>query len=252
MKKSIVLILVSALAAAFLFVGCQQPTNPAPGTAYVFDGVNVNKTDYTYLYIDLEDPGNPLSSGGNTDWDIRITGAKEILTNSGVTATAESSSGVGGVVFSGYTDFDTTISAAQAAVLFTPASGAEDYYYWEKSSSSSSSKQKTGNAISFPGYPALVEVDDPGTDRDGQSAATAWVFADDVDFSLGTAYCQWDRMAPNFRNYTYNVYVVRSGDGADYYKIQIVEASYLKETDTPTSGSTTYHYTYKINIEKLE
>jgi hypothetical protein len=58
-------------------------------------------------------------------------------------------------------------------------------------------------------------------------------------------------MSPNFRNFTNNVYVVRSGDGSEYYKIQIVEASYLRENDVPVADGYTTHYTYRMYIEKL-
>jgi hypothetical protein len=43
---------------------------PGETDTYVFDGVKVGSA-YTYLYIDLEDPDNPLSTGGNTAWDIK-------------------------------------------------------------------------------------------------------------------------------------------------------------------------------------
>jgi hypothetical protein len=130
-----------------------------------------------------------------------VTAAKEILTNSGVTAAAESSGGQGGVVFSGYTDFDTEITVADAQALFATAGDeALDYAYWDKykSTSATPTDPQTGNAISFPGYPELVDG------RDGLSADTAWIFGEegahvDVDFSLGTAYCEWERMNPAFR-----------------------------------------------------
>jgi hypothetical protein len=225
--------------------------------AYIFDGIRVNDgstTTYYSLYVDFEDPDNPVSvesdTGGaaNTDWEIMVICGKEILTNSGVTATAEGSGGSGGVVFSGNTVFDDEITAVAAAALFAadPDDG-QDYHYWDKyrSTSAEPTEPQSGNAVSFPGYPALVDG------RDGQSAGTAWIFEDDVDFSLGTAYCEWDRMSPNFRNFTNNVYVVRSGDGSEHYKIQIVEASYLREDDVPVAGGYTTHYTYRMYIEKL-
>ncbi|HEY9594656.1 MAG TPA: HmuY family protein [Spirochaetia bacterium] len=264
MKQRIYVACAAALAlAALAFVGCEQ-TLPTDGSAeYTFDGTKVapasGSTTYNYLYVNLDDPGNPLSAGNNTQWDLMITAAKEILTNSGVTATSLSSGGQGGVVFSGSTDFSHTISVSDAAALFAAdvASGVKtgdgaDYSYWDKyqTGSATPTTPQTGNAISFPGYPSSV------SGRDGTTAATAWVFGAvgahvDVDFSLGTAYARWERMNPSFSNFTNNVYVVRSGDGASYYKIQVLEATYMTQSNTPSTGDTTTHYTYKIKIQKI-
>jgi hypothetical protein len=234
-------------------------------TAYIFDGIRVNDgstTTYYSLYVDFEDPDNPVSAesdtrgAANTDWEIMVVCGKEILTNSGVTATAEGSGGFGGVVFSGNTDFDTKITAVEAAALFAadPDDG-QDYEYWAKTyvTSGDPADPDTGNDLCFPGF-----KNDGG--RDGLSASTAWAWMDnstnkapqDIDFSLGTAYAEWERMKPNFSNFTNNVYVVRSGDGSAYYKIQIIDASYLREEDVPVAGGYTTHYTYKMYIEQLQ
>lgn len=216
----------------------------------VYDGTKAGST-YDYLYIDLEDPDNPASEGGGTAWDIMITGQKEILTNSGVTATSLSSGGQGGVVFSGGTNIDADLSAADAAAAFAAAEAATavDYAYWDKykTSSATPTAASTGNAISFPGY-----LSQDG--RDGQSADTAWVFGEvgahvDVDFSLGTAYAKWERMAPAFSDFTNNVYYVRSGDGASWYKLQVAEAVY---TSPSASNDGKTHYTYSVTFAKLD
>ncbi len=233
------------LAAALASTGCDlgdlfgskdgdTPSDNA--TVKVYDGVKKGTTP-EYLYIDLENPDAPSSTGTDTGWDIMITGQKEILTNSGVTATAAGSSGKGGVVFSGRTDISQGISVAEAAALFAAdARDGADYSYWLKSSSTSTAKEATGNAISFPGY-AKTE------DKDGTTSARAWVFATDADFSLGHAYAKWERMAPNYSGYTNNVYIVQSGDGSAYYRLQIVTVDYSKSTET--------HYTFKIKFQKL-
>lgn len=259
-RKSIVWLSVTlTLAAALASTGCDlgdlfgskdgdTPTDNA--TVKVYDGKREGKATYILQHIDLENPDAPSSTGTDTDWDIMITGQKEILTNSGVTATDLSSGGKGGVVFSGKTDMEQGISVAEAAALFAK-NGLDytDYSFWDKykTSSATPTSTSTGNAISFPGYTSQAG-------RDGQSETTAWVFGDvgdhvDVDFSLGTAYAKWERMDPKYSDFTNNVYVVRSGDGASYYKLQIADVVYSKTTDS--SGTATTHYTFKIKFQKL-
>lgn len=238
--------MILTLAAALASTGCDlgdlfssedgdSPSDNA--TVKVYDGIKDADSKLVYQFIDLENPDAPSSTGTDTDWDIMITGQKEILTNSGVTATAAGSSGKGGVVFSGRTDISQGMSVAEAAALFAAdARDGADYSYWLKSSSTSTAKEATGNAISFPGY-ATTE------DKDGTTSARAWVFATDADFSLGDAYAKWERMAPNYSGYTNNVYIVQSGDGSAYYRLQIVTVDYSKSTET--------HYTFKIKFQKL-
>jgi len=197
-------------------------------------------------YIDLEDPDNPLSSGEGTAWDILIEG-KELLTNSGTTAAAESSEGTGGVVYAGTSNFSDSMSRNEADDIFEDAAASSgldkgvdfSYYSKYKTSSATPSSSKTGNAASFPGY-----VDHDG--RNGSTAATAWVFGEvgahvDVDFNQGTAYAKWEMMAPAYSEFNNRVYVVRSGDGSSYYKIQIREVVY-------TSPSI---YTFSLKFIKL-
>jgi hypothetical protein len=162
-----------------------------------------------------------------------------------------SSGGSGGVVFSGGTAINASLTKAAAELAFAAdARDGEDYAYWDKyqTTSATPTATQTGNAISFPGYKTQ-------DGRDGTSAATAWVFGTtgdghvDVDFSLGHSYASWERMSPSFSNFTNNVYFVRSGDGASYYKLQITEAVYTASSAS-TDGKT--HYIYAVKFAKLE
>jgi len=247
------------LAAALASTGCDlgdlfgskdgdTPTDNA--TVKVYDGKREGKATYILQYIDLENPDAPSSTGTDTDWDIMITGQKEILTNSGVTATDLSSGGKGGVVFSGKTDINQDIGTVETATLFSsdPHKGF-DYTYWEKSTADAEAKIATSNAISFPGYSS-----DNG--RDGSTEEKAWIFGTeknplnaDVNFSLGHAYAKWERMDPKYSDFTNNVYIIRSGDGASYYTLQIADVVYSKTTDS--SGISTTHYTFKIKFKKI-
>jgi len=245
-RRSITWLSVTLTLAALASTGCDlgdlfgsedgdTPSDNA--TVKVYDGVK--GTALEYLYIDLENPDAPSSTGTDIAWDIMISGQKEILTNSGVTA-----GGKGGVVFSGKTDMSQGVSVAEAAALFAAdARDGGDYSFWDKAKATSATPTDAsiGNAISFPGYKDQES-------RDGKGADTAWIFATDADFSLGTAYAKWERMDPKYSDFTNNVYIVRSGDGASYYKLQVIEAIYTSKT---ASADKKTHYTYKIKFVKI-
>lgn len=250
--RAIALAAVAALwcGACSLFVDeTNDKDDDAETTTVVYDGTK-SGSSYEYLYIDLEDPENPSTSGTGTDWDIMITGQREVLTNSGVTASALGSSGCGGVVFSGETDIDSSLTEKDAEKAFAADSGdGADYAYWDKykTTSAAPTASSTGNAISFPGYKTQ-------DGRDGTTAAAAWVFGEvgahvDVDFSLGTAYAQWERMTPSFSDFNGDIYYIRSGDGKKYYKLQIPEVVY---TSSSASSDGKTHYTFKIEFCELE
>jgi hypothetical protein len=255
MKACSVAIWATVLAATTLVGGCSlfgsdkdDNDQDVVVTSKTYDGVKSGSA-YTYQYIDLEDPDNPASAGTGTAWDIMITAQKEILTNSGVTATALTSGGLGGAVFSGGTDISASLSKSAAVAAFTADTGdGKDYAYWDKykTTSATPTAAQTGNAISFPGYTTQ-------DGRDGTTAATAWVFGDvgahvDVNFSLGHSYASWERMTPSYSAFTNNVYYIRSGDGASYYKLQITEAVYTAASSS-SDGKT--HYTYGLKFAKL-
>jgi len=218
------------------FAGCDLNSSDSDGDTVTYTGEKVKSgttTTYHYLFIDLEDPENPveatggddlstITEGSNTNWEIMITAQKEILTNSGVTATSLNSNGQGGVVYAKTSNFDASISISEAQALFAAdsndySSDGKDYSYYGKYKTTSAEQSTTGNAISYPGYAynSSYPQDPP---RDGQTAPNAWVFGGvgahvDVNFALGRSYAQWERMTPSFSNFTNNVYIVRSGDG---------------------------------------
>jgi hypothetical protein len=253
MKKIIALPLSILVLAVICAAGCDPVgAGGEDDGSYIYDGQKIKRpgspSEYIYIYVDFEDPENPLSMGDNTEWELRFSGERDVYTNSGSTAVTEGSGGLGGVVFSGKTDFDDTITITEAESLFEddPVDGV-DYTYWDQSEiDSDTAYETTRNAICYPGYPSS-----PVEGRDGLTEDTAWAFFPDADFSLSTAYAEWDRMTPNFRNYTNNVYIVRSGDGLSYYKFQIPEVDYTANSNEPEEGARTIHYIFKVFIEKI-
>lgn len=273
--KSVGKAITPFLVILLFFAGCDlnsSGSSDSDGDTITYEGKRNKPSDtwiYTYLFIDLEDPENPveatgeddlstITEGSNTNWEIMITAQKEILTNSGVTATSLSSSGQGGVVYAETSNFDASISISEAQALFAADSNdyssdgnGKDYSYYGKYKvdSSDPSEPTTGNAISYPGY-AYNSSYPQDPQRDGQASSTAWAFGEvgahvDVNFGLGRAYAEWERMSPNFSNFTNNVYIVRGGDGSSYYKLQILDAEYL-------SDSTNRTYIYKVKTAQIQ
>ncbi|WP_020611223.1 hypothetical protein [Sediminispirochaeta bajacaliforniensis] len=253
------------------FAGCDLNSSDSDGDTVTYTGEKVKSgttTTYHYLFIDLEDPENPvevtggddlstITEGSNTNWEIMITAQKEILTNSGVTATSLSSSGQGGVVYAETSNFDASISIPEAQALFAADSNdyssdgnGKDYSYYDKykTTSAEPTEPTTGNAISYPGY-AYNDSYPQTPERNGRTTSTAWIFSEDVNFSLGRAYAEWERMAPNYSNFTNNLYIVRSGDGSSYYKLQILDAEYVK---AKSESQTSYKYIYKVRTAQIQ
>jgi hypothetical protein len=215
------------------------------GTRKVYDGYYADDP----LYISLASPGSPRSTGGSDDWDIMIHNRKEILTNSGVTATAESSGGQGGVVFAGTTRLKKTVTIPEAEALFADAAASSgmdkgvDFSYYSKYKTTSTAGERLGNAMSFPGF-----RNQDG--RDGETDVRAWVYGEpgahvDADFSRATAFARWEMMAPNYSSFNDNVYIIRSGDGERYYKFQVNEVVYVSE------GMGMTRYTFDVRFAEI-
>ena len=204
---------------------------------------------YTYKYIDLETMEVLEETESETydsdEWDIRVTGARELHTNSGATRP----SGSGGVAFTGSTDFNAAVNNPSGLDY-----GA-DYTYWEyyEMSAGGYSEPKTYqvNVMNFPGYIDENGYNDGAGDgvADGETEDTAY-FRDNIDFSKGNAFAKWRGMPPSFFDYSMNVYVIRSGDGNDYYKLQIHNLEF--NTEVRDDGTKKVTYVHEVLVEKIE
>ena len=233
-----------------LFASCNQDDN-SPETnqdeyeTIILSGYKIKSdkpSEYFYKYIDLETL-QEVASPSLTEWDIRVTGARQILTNSGVTEV-----GLGGVACSGSQDFSAIIDSP-GALEYTI-----DYCYWEYYEQSSGGysipQQYTVNVMNFPGYSSQNGYNGGAGDglADGKTEDTAY-FRSNIDFTNGNAFAKWAGMPPSFFDYTNNVYVIRSGDGANYYKFQILLLEYI--TDMQDDGSKKVIYSFEVRTEKI-
>jgi hypothetical protein len=175
--------------------------------------------------------GEEVSAGDN--WDLALEargGAFFVLTNSGATAAEASSSGSGGVWFTGETDFGAVTTAAQRVI---PAAGSEytaytaDVYRYTMVMAADPVKQIL-NVITYAGYPS----------GDGLSVETSFKYHTPGDMAVYKPYdfnkMQAYRMQgmPPAYTPTKQVYIVRHGDGEKYSKVQVSEV-YL-ESGSPS------------------
>ncbi len=242
-------LLSSLLMVTFFLFSCEM--DPSQSTSDETDSVIISgykikggeESVYYYKHIDLETMSE-VSDPASAAWDIQVTGAREILTNSGVTA-----NGSGGVAFSGTTDFSASIPNPESLEY------EKDYTYWEyyKTSLGSFSEPQTYtvNVISFPGYKNTNGYNGGAGDgtADGLTSDTAY-YRENIDFSQGHAFAKWSGMPPSFFDFSKNVYVIRSGDGASYYKFQILFMEYT--TDVLADGTKKVTYSFEVRVAKLK
>lgn len=246
-------IILYAAALLSLFSACDLFDVKEDGEAEAFVRVYEGRGDSSPLYIRLAQPDAPAAAGNSTFWDIIVHDQRELLTNSGATAAGLASGGQGGIVYSGTGDFSAHFSRTTAQARFAAAAAASgidkgvDFSYYSKlrTTSAAPSSTRTGNAASFPGFKTQ-------DGRDGAAAASAWAFGDpgahvDADFSLGSAYARWEMMNPSFSGFNENVYLIRSGDGLRYYKLQVLESVYT----AAVAGVNPRIYTFKLRFKEL-
>ena len=240
-------------AAALLCASCDtDPLNNDDGIdGEVISGYKIKSDEpsvYYYSFFNLDAVTEPLeeNTSGVLDsdgWDIRLTGGRDIHTNSGITRTG----GSGGVAFSGSTDFDADISDPASLDFET------DFEYWEyyEMSAGGYAEPQTyqANVMSFPGYTSANGYNGGSADgtADGLTEDTAYLRGN-IDWS-GDAYAQWIGMPPSFVNFSKNVYVIRSGDGNRYYKFQILDMEYT--TESRDDGTKKVTYAYEVRSEKI-
>jgi hypothetical protein len=188
-------------------------------------------------YYDLS-TGEEVTNPGGDNWDIALEssyGAFFILTNSGVTATETepASSGLGGVWFTGSTDFGAVTSAGQK---ITPAAGDEyapytqDVYRFTMVMAAEPARQIL-NVMTYVGYPDLAQGypktgNGSGIDPDNcfRRFDVAEMTADYSPylFNKRQAYTMGGGMPPEYGP-TKQVYIIRHGDGKGHSKVQLSE-----------------------------
>ena len=209
-------LLGAALGCALILAGCQQPTSGSSSTPHFTDQV----TSAAYHYYNLS-TGQIVSDPTTQKWDIAFGyDPQQVFTNSGASATA--SGGSGGVYYSGKTDFGSVSSfdaskiggsdvwsqdrTVQQAEVFGDISSPTTYqnvsiilnamtelYY-----------SQGGSGTSGDPYTAYLGTEGTLTDAWTQSPSVYYLFDGATSYTLSN-----------------RVYVIKSGDGQNYYKVQI-------------------------------
>jgi hypothetical protein len=222
---------------AFCFTAC--PVEPEDeGGNIITASLPINTADFGGRRYYSLSSGEEAANPGGGDWDIALEssyGAFFILTNSGVTAaeTETASSGLGGVWFTGSTDFGAVTSADQRAV---PAAGDEyepytqDAYRYTMVMAAEPVRQIL-NVITYVGYPDLAKGYPKKGDGSGLDADNCFRRFDVAEmtadyspylFNKRQAYTMGGGMPPKYGP-TKQVYIVRHGDGKGHSKVQLSE-----------------------------
>jgi hypothetical protein len=234
---------------AVFFMSCYDSSDDDPvddytgATAFT---VEVPSPATTVLYFSFAaglEAGDEITSGGinSTGWDIAFTNGRLIYTNSGDTATAVSSGGVGGVWFTGQTLFQNTDDFVTGPYYAT------DKTYSVNASATAESPSGQGmptsksrlNVMTYMGYGFGNGRGDGDNDNsDGDSGAEDTPLGDFKYNAMG-----FYKSGAEMGSYimTNRVYVIKHGDGAGYTKIQITSM----EAPEGTTGPRVYSGHYK-------
>jgi hypothetical protein len=167
-------------------------------------------TKYFLFSAGLADANEKSSDKASTGWDIAFTNGRLILTNSGDTAATESSSGVGGVWYTGWTTFKNLTTLPAEADFNQPYATDTTKYVnamsegpWPVSGTTTANLNK----ITYIGY--------------GQGAGTASDNFFDYQYNADQFYTADLATMPPVYNATKRVYIIRHGDGSGYTELQI-------------------------------
>ena len=225
-KKLLAMLLVVVL--ALWLVGCKENDDDGEEGTEVIITVTKDSGVYSYKYFSLEQGIElPEAVSDTQEWDLRFKASFRILTNSGATAAVDecNSGGVGGVVFTGSTDFGVSVDTG---TLNYGVVGATDIKPWIQGMGPAA--ETLTNLMNFPGY-----VNGTGIETDPYRDGGTW---DQVQ------YCESSGMPPTYIM-TDRVYVVRHGDGAGYSKVQLMSLEYS------TVGTVTT-YVFRFRYENID
>lgn len=205
---------IGALALTLVLAGCQQATSSASSDSSVDydltfgDQQTLSLTsDSTVTYWDL-DTGTEVTDATSTTWDVAFSSATQgIWTNSGATATGVSSSGVGGVYYTGYTVFANVTKAATSLFTGTWATDTEVYV-------STTTGAGTSTSTAILNKMTALDYSGSGTEADPYTSGT---YDGDAYYSYSST--------THAISASGEVYIIRSGDGTKYFKFQVAEMS---------------------------
>lgn len=205
----------AALGLLVLLAGCQQATNddeeeaPSFGSTQALTVTAVSTTTKTYWDLDT---GTEVTDPASTVWDIAFTsGTGGVFTNSGATATAVASSGTGGVYYSGSTVFGDVTTYSSSG--FDAAWSTDEAVYVATAGQGGT----TTSTVVLNKMTALDYSGGTGTEADPYTNdASAGVYDGEAYYSYSQA---------TGITVSNEVYLVRSGDGSQVFKVQIAGMS---------------------------
>jgi hypothetical protein len=216
-------ILCVLLFSVIVFVGCDDSSSSSDDDSITIQ-VSVTGSVYNSVYFDLESESSlDESEAASQNWDLRFQASTKVCTNSGSTATEESSNGQGGVVL-----YSNQASASELDFTGTYNTDVEKYV------SGHGTTAYNFNTMSFPGY-------ESGTGTTGDPFSSAAM--DQAQFYT------YDGMPPVYEM-TGQEYVIRHGDGTSYSKLEFLAIEYSTETLSDNSTKKTTYY-FKIKISPL-
>ena len=215
-------LLAVAVLLVFITVGCEDGSSGSGGSST--PTLVISAADGNPAYVSLSS-GTVLddSAANTTGWDLKFTYDRTIHSNSGASATLESSGGSGGVY---YVDSATAIDGINSASLTTAETifdgGETDwdtYKHYDETRyidphGSGSGTAAQMNVMTFHGYTS-------GDGLAGSTGYSGYEYDEDSFYSAAG-------MPPAY-TMSGNVYIIRHGDGLKYTAIKV--------TGMETSGS---------------
>jgi hypothetical protein len=180
------------------------------------------------------------------EWDIAFQPSRMIYTNSGATATAVTSGGLGGVWFTGKTNFDAVGDEDEVETTGDYAEYAEFTKDVQKYTSATASNRF--NVMTYWGFAGGTgTADDPYKSKTPTSNPPP---ADFVPYSYDKKnYVSMTSMTgPNGATFELSnqVYIIKHGDGEHYSKLQITDYSSVSSgTDRNAPVTETYKFKYR-------
>jgi hypothetical protein len=213
-------LLGTALGCVLILAGCQQATSSSSSSSSSSHFTDQVSSTTAYNYYDLS-TGKTVSDPTTQKWDIAFGyGTQQVFTNSGDSSTA--SGGSGGVYYSGKTDFSSVSSFDTSKI------GSSDVWSRDRSVTQN---QVYGSSTPYTTYASTTLV---------LNAMTELYYSEGGDGSSGNPYTAylgptgsltdaWTQSPSIYYNFdgatsytvTNRVYIVKSGDGSSYYKVQI-------------------------------
>lgn len=208
-----------------LFLGC--PTEPEDNTNYgtgepkELNVTVTSSTDAVYYSLATGQQVSDAAKIASKEWDIAFQRSRMIYTNSGATADATTSGGLGGVWFTNKTDFGGVSDEDEVETTGNYAEYADFTADVVKYTSTTASSRF--NVMTYWGFKSGT-----GTSEDPYTTYAMTDFEDTTKFvPYGynkKNYIKMTQMIPSASfELTGQVYIIKHGDGEHYSKVQIID-----------------------------